>query len=92
MTATLSLKVAVDRGRRSWYIGVVCGYIVAFSSLAWTLSLGLAIGVVYGIWAASGVALTAVLARVLLREPLTRVMAAGIMLIVAGVWLVEVGH
>jgi len=52
----------------------------------------LPIGVAYGIWAATGVALTAVLGRVLFREPLTRLMLGGIGLIIVGVLLVELGH
>ena len=42
-----------------------------------TLVEGLALGVAYGIWAATGVALTATLSRMLFKEPLTKVMAAG---------------
>lgn len=90
--STLGLKVAVERSRGIWYVGVIIGYAVAFSCLAWTLSLGIPIGIAYGIWAASGVALTAILARAFLREPLTALMAGGIALIVAGVWLVEMNH
>lgn len=45
----------------------------------------------YGIWAATGVALTAVLARLIFDEPLSLTMVFGILLIGAGVLLVEVG-
>lgn len=51
----------------------------------------MALGVAYGIWAAAGVALTAVLARVIFSEPLTRVMAFGIVLVAVGVLIVEIG-
>ncbi|MDQ0539499.1 small multidrug resistance pump [Curtobacterium flaccumfaciens] len=89
--ATISLKLATD-GKRVWYVAVVAGYLIAFSLLAVALTLGLPIGVAYGIWAATGVALTAVLGRVLFREPLTALMLGGIALIIAGVLLVELGH
>ncbi|MBT1541618.1 MULTISPECIES: DMT family transporter [Curtobacterium] len=89
--ATISLKLATD-GKRVWYVAVVAGYLTAFSLLAVALTLGLPIGVAYGIWAATGVALTAVLGRVLFREPLTALMLGGIALIIAGVLLVELGH
>ncbi|MBT1610940.1 cation transporter [Curtobacterium sp. MCBA15_007] len=89
--ATISLKLATD-GKRVWYVAVVAGYLTAFSLLAVALTLGLPIGVAYGIWAATGVALTAVLGRVLFREPLTALMLGGITLIIAGVLLVELGH
>ncbi|GAA1493070.1 DMT family transporter [Curtobacterium herbarum] len=91
VAATISLKLATD-GKKRFYVPVAIGYVVAFSLLAVALTLGLPIGVAYGIWAATGVALTAVLGRVLFREPLTRLMLAGIGLIIVGVLLVELGH
>ncbi|WP_457963836.1 SMR family transporter [Arthrobacter sp. D1-29] len=89
--ATISLKVATD-GKKRWYAPVAIGYIAAFTLLAGALSFGLPIGVAYGVWAASGVALTAVLARYIFKDPLTLTMGAGIGLIIAGVFLVELGH
>ncbi|WIE59230.1 SMR family transporter [Curtobacterium sp. MCLR17_031] len=89
--ATISLKLATD-GKRVWYVAVVAGYLIAFSLLAVALTLGLPIGVAYGIWAATGVALAAILGRVLFREPLTALMLGGIALIIVGVFLVELGH
>jgi small multidrug resistance pump len=83
---------ARDDGKRVWYVAVVAGYLIAFSLLAVALTLGLPIGVAYGIWAATGVALTAILGRVLFREPLTALMLGGIALIIVGVFLVELGH
>ncbi|MBY6368164.1 DMT family transporter [Rhodococcoides corynebacterioides] len=90
VTATLSLRGAVG-GRRALYVVVAVGYAVAFASLLGALRAGLALGVAYGIWAAAGVALTAVASRFLFAEPLTRRMLAGIGLIVVGVLLVELG-
>lgn len=89
--ATISLKLATD-GKKVFFVPVVAGYLIAFSLLAVALTLGLPIGVAYGIWAATGVALTAILGRVLFREPLTGLMLGGIALIIAGVFLVELGH
>ncbi|WP_107772786.1 DMT family transporter [Nocardioides sediminis] len=90
VTGTLALRVATT-GRRAWYVVVALGYTGAFAALAATLAAGLPLGVAYGIWAAVGVALTAVASRVLFDEPLTAVMGAGIALIAAGVLLVELG-
>ncbi len=90
VAATLSLRVA-SGGRRTWYAGVVVGYVLSFGLLALALDAGMGIGVAYGIWTAVGVALTAVLSRLLFNEPLTRVMTLGISLIVAGVVLLEIG-
>ncbi|QCR18400.1 DMT family transporter [Agrococcus sp. SGAir0287] len=91
--ATLSLRMAThgEHPRRAWYVPVVVGYVAAFALLSVSLSLGMQLGVAYGVWTATGVALTAVLSRVLFREPLTLTMAAGIVLIGAGVVLVELG-
>ncbi|WP_300268941.1 multidrug efflux SMR transporter [Microbacterium sp.] len=86
---TLSLRVAVDKKR--WYILVVVGYVLAFSMLSLALASGIPLGVAYGIWAAVGVALTAVLSTLLFKEPFTWLMGLGIVLIVGGVLLIELG-
>lgn len=87
VTATLSLRAAADHS--AWYALVAVGYVSAFVMLAQVLTRGLPIGIAYGIWAASGVALTAVLATFLFDDSLTLVMAAGIALVICGVVLVE---
>lgn len=89
LAATLSLRMAVDD--RRWFAAVAPGYLVAFVFLSLTLSAGMPLGVAYGIWTAAGVALAALLSRVLFREPLTPLMGAGIVLIALGVLLVELG-
>lgn len=86
---TLCLRMSLENKR--WYAGVLTGYLVAFTMLARTLAGGMALGVAYGIWAAAGVALTAVLGRILFKEPLTWLMGLGIVLIIGGVLLVEMG-
>lgn len=88
---TLSLRKAA-RGHPLWYAVVVGCYAASFVLLSMALAGGLGVGVAYGIWAASGVAVIAVAARLLFAEPLTPTMAAGIGLIMAGVLLVELGR
>jgi small multidrug resistance pump len=90
VASTLALRVAAG-GRRRWYAVVVTGYVISFALLAAALDAGMGIGVAYGIWTAVGVALTAVLSRLLFDEPLTRTMSLGILLIAAGVLLLEAG-
>ncbi|MFD6107966.1 SMR family transporter, partial [Nocardia salmonicida] len=66
VAASLSLK-----GSETYpalYVVVVVGYVAAFVFLAAVLKRGLALGVAYGIWGASGVALTAVLSSLLFDE------------------------
>ncbi|MFV2172485.1 DMT family transporter [Actinomadura sp. LOL_016] len=92
VAATLSLRmVSQPGGSRAWLVAVVVGYLAAFGFLTLVLHDGLGIGVAYGIWAASGVALTAIASRVLFREALTRVMGLGIVLIAGGVLFIELG-
>jgi small multidrug resistance pump len=68
---------------------VILGYVVSFSMLSWSLSLGMPVGIAYGVWTACGVALVAVVARYLFDDPLTVRMGVGIGLIVAGVLTIE---
>lgn len=90
VTGTLSLRMATQ-GRPRWYAVVVAGYLVAFGCLSLALAEGMALGVAYGIWSATGVALTAVAGWMLFREPLTWVTAAGLALIMGGVLLIQLG-
>lgn len=87
---TISLRMAAT-GQRAYYAAVAVGYLLAFTFLTLTLDEGLGLGVAYGIWAASGVALTAIASKALFQEPLTPLMMGGIALIISGVLLVEIG-
>ncbi len=90
VASTLSLRVAAG-GRRAWYAPVVLGYLIAFALLSGALRAGMPLGVAYGVWAAGGIVLTALLSRLLFREALTPLMLTGMGLITAGVLLVELG-
>jgi small multidrug resistance pump len=87
--ATIALRASEGFRKRIWIVPVTIGYLVSFYLLWLTLALGMRVGIAYGIWTACGVALVAVAARVLFREPLTWVMGLGIVLIVAGVLTIE---
>lgn len=89
VTGSLSLKAALDQP--AWYALVAVGYLTSFTLLAAVLSRGLPLGVAYGIWGATGVALTAILAAAIYGEPLTAVMGLGVALIALGVFTVEFG-
>jgi small multidrug resistance pump len=89
VVATLSLRASDGFRRKAWIAPVVAGYLASFYLLWWSLSLGMPVGIAYGIWTACGVALVAVVARFLFSEPLNWVMACGIALIVAGVLTIE---
>ncbi|WP_026531509.1 DMT family transporter [Arthrobacter sp. H41] len=89
VAGTVSLRLAVDNKR--WYGSVIVGYLIAFTMLSLTLAQGLPLGIAYGIWAAAGVALTAIISKFLFEEPLTWLMSLGIILIIGGVLLIELG-
>ncbi|MET1088890.1 MAG: multidrug efflux SMR transporter [Arthrobacter sp.] len=88
--AACALRMA-SQGPRKWYFVVIVGYVTSFVMLSLTLQSGLGIGIAYGIWAATGTALTALAGRFLFKEPFTWIMAVGIALIVGGVLLIELG-
>ncbi|PRH79322.1 QacE family quaternary ammonium compound efflux SMR transporter [Streptomyces solincola] len=89
VTATLALRAALDQP--AWYALVAAGYAGAFALLGAVLRAGLGLGVAYGIWGASGVALTALLATAIYGDPLTGTMGLGIALVIGGVLCVELG-
>ncbi|MFW0794859.1 SMR family transporter [Gordonia sp. CPCC 205515] len=90
VAGTLSLRLAVTSSRW-WYLAVAAGYLAAFCFLLLTLRADMPLGVAYGVWAASGVALTAIASKYLFGEALNRRMISGILLIIGGVLLVELG-
>ncbi|MGC0366244.1 small multidrug resistance pump [Rhodococcus sp. 27YEA15] len=91
VTGTLCLKMSDGMAKRWWLVPTVISYVIAFSLIAMVLGRGMPVGVVYGIWVACGVALTAILGRIVFREPLTPRMGLGIALIIAGVLFIELG-
>ena len=93
--ATLGLRASEGFRKKAWIAPVVVAYLVSFYLLWLTLSLGLPVGIAYGVWTACGVALVAVIARFVFRDPLTPTMLLGIALIIGGVLTIELagaGH
>lgn len=87
--ATLGLRASEGFRKKAWIAPVVLGYLASFYGLWLTLRLGMPVGIAYGVWTACGVALVAVIARYVFRDPLTWTMIIGIGLIVAGVLTIE---
>ncbi len=73
------------------YALTVLGYVASFILLAMVLKAGLPLGVTYGIWGATDVALTAIGSSLIFGEPFTPLMGLGIVLVAAGVLCVEFG-
>lgn len=88
---TLSLRAADGFRKKLWVVPLVVFYGLAFYFLALTLAAGMPVAIAYGIWSAIGVALIAILARIIWKEPLTPRMLVGLALIMIGVLLVEIG-
>jgi len=91
VSATLSLRAAEGFTHPLWLIPVVIGYTGSLWLLSIVLDRGMPVGVAYGIWAAIGVVLTAIMGTVLFGELLGTVQIIGIGAIVLGVLLVELG-
>ncbi|NIJ14982.1 small multidrug resistance pump [Saccharomonospora amisosensis] len=91
VTGTVSLKLSDGFSKLVPSIVVVLGYGAAFYFLARVLKAGLPVGVVYAIWAAAGVALVALVGAVFLGEHLNLTMIAGLVLVIGGVVLLELG-
>lgn len=87
--STLGLRASDGLRDRRWIAPVLIGYVTSFALVWLALRLGMPVGVAYGVWSACGVALVALLGRVLFAEPLTPVMVAGIALIIGGVLTIE---
>jgi len=91
VTATTALTLSEGFTRLVPSILVVIGYIAAFGMLSQALTRSMGIGVAYGVWAAAGVALVAIIGAVFLGEGMTWVQVAGIALVIAGVLALELG-
>jgi len=91
VVATISLKLSEGFTRLVPSVVVVVGYLVAFGLLSQALTRGLGVSIAYGVWAAAGVALVAVIGALFLGESLTWVQVGGIGLVIAGVLALELG-
>lgn len=89
VVATLSLRLAIDRWEGIFL--VIGGYLFAFILLARTLNAGTSVGVAYGIWGASGVALVATFGVILFDETLSLMQIIGIGFIIVGVIVIQGG-
>jgi small multidrug resistance pump len=88
---TISLRLSEGFSRLGPSILVIVGYVTAFVALSRALVQGMPVGVAYGIWAALGVTLVALIGAAFLGEPLTWIQVGGIVLIVGGVLAMELG-
>ncbi|WP_407563802.1 DMT family transporter [Streptomyces sp. 184] len=91
VTATISLRLSEGFSKILPSVVVVVGYLTAFTLLSLVLKRGMSIGIAYGIWAAAGVALVALIGAAFLGDGLTGVQIGGLVLVAAGVVALEAG-
>ncbi|MCU1513563.1 MAG: cation transporter [Microbacteriaceae bacterium] len=93
VTATTALKFTTveGAGRVVPYIIVIVGYLGSFALLQQSLERDVPLGIAYAIWAGVGVVLVVVISLLLFHEPLTLLQIAGMVLVIGGVVLLELG-
>jgi small multidrug resistance pump len=92
VVATSFLKYASGPKNVWWaYIIVAVGYVLSFVLLSVTLRAGVPLGIAYAIWAGVGVVLVAIISWVVFHEALTWQQIAGMVLVIGGVGLLELG-
>jgi small multidrug resistance pump len=92
VVATTFLKFTSGERQIWWaYPIVVVGYITSFWMLSLTLANGVPLGIAYAVWAAVGVVAVAIISWLAFHESLTWVQLAGIVLVIGGVALLELG-
>ncbi|MBO1335294.1 multidrug efflux SMR transporter [Streptomyces sp. VRA16 Mangrove soil] len=90
VAATTAMKYSEGFSRLWPSLITVSGYVIAFALLAQTLKT-VQIGTAYAIWAGVGTAVIAAIGMVFLGEGLTPAKAAGIVLVIGGVVLLNLG-
>ena len=92
VVATAFLKYTSGDDPKWWaFVIVVVGYVASFFALSQSLSRGVPLGVAYAIWSAVGVAAIAIISWVFFKESLTWVQILGLVLLIGGVGLLELG-
>ncbi|ELZ90339.1 DMT family transporter [Haloferax sulfurifontis] len=89
LVGTTALKLSAGFSKPLPSLGVVVGYGLAFYLVSLTLE-ELPIGVVYGTWAALGIVGVAAIGVVVFDEPVDLTGLVGLLLILAGVYCVNV--
>ncbi|MET7932345.1 multidrug efflux SMR transporter [Streptomyces sp. NPDC005322] len=88
--ATTSMKYS-DGFTRLWpSVGTTVGYLIAFMLLALTLKT-VSMGTAYAIWAGAGTAVIAAIGMVFLGEAVTAAKVIGVLLVIAGVVVLNLG-
>ncbi|WP_255952616.1 DMT family transporter [Streptomyces odontomachi] len=90
VAGTTAMKYSAGFTRLAPSLVTVTGYLVAFFLLAQTLKT-IEVGTAYAIWAGIGTAAIAAIGMVFLGEAVSAVKLAGVVLVIAGVVLLNMG-
>jgi small multidrug resistance pump len=96
VVATIFLKFTSGEGvtfaNRWWaYLIVVVGYVLSFVMLNLTLSRGVPLGIAYAVWGGVGIVVVTIVSWLVFKEFLSWVQIVGIVLVIGGVLLLELG-
>ena len=92
VVATTFLKFTSGENPKWWaYVIVVVGYLASFFALSLSLGRGVPLGIAYAIWSAVGVVAIVAISWIFFKESLTWVQLVGIVLVIGGVGLLELG-
>lgn len=87
-----SLLKATEGFTRLWpTVAVLTGYVAAIAALAWAIKQDLPVGVAYAMWSGLGTAAIVAIAVVFLGEPISVQKIAGVVLVIGGVAVLNLG-
>jgi small multidrug resistance pump len=92
VTGTMFLRVADGFTKLIPTVVVVVGYIASFYLLSLILRSGIPSGIIYAIWSAFGIALVTILGMMLFDDQISIVTAAGLVVVMFGVVLIQMGN
>ncbi|GAA0468223.1 multidrug efflux SMR transporter [Streptomyces stramineus] len=88
--ATTSMKFSEGFSKLWPSVGTLVGYVVAFALLAQTLKT-MNVGTAYAIWSGAGTAVVAAIGMLFLGEAVTAARVGGVLLVIAGVVVLNLG-
>lgn len=88
---TICLRLSDGFSKWPYVIGLCVGYVLAFWLLSLSLKLGMPLGMAYAIWSGLGTAIIAIIGVYLFKEPLFLMQWCGIVFIIGGVVLLNLG-
>ena len=87
-----SLLKATEGFTKLWpTVACLAGYVASFASLAWAIKHELPVGVAYAMWAGLGTAAIVAIGVVFLNEPISAQKIAGVLLVIGGVVVLNLG-